>query len=229
VLRLVGMLGSLIAYFCVGTVLAQGIVVGYIVMQGTVDKTKIVDMLAVAHGIELDPESELGDNIEQNSSEQVSLEEKARASAEVARDIELKSQHLLSSKAELAQIQNSLVIDRQEFDRHVTAFFDELKAEKEHAKKTAQLEVVSILQTAKPGQSKAQLMLMWERGEVDRVVDLMIAMPERSRKKIVDEFKGEQDAETLSEILKKIGEGGAIVNLVENTEENLEQDGIRRE
>lgn len=226
--RLIGLFGSLFAYFCVGTVLAQGLVVGYIVMQGTIDKSKMVDMLAVAHGLELDPESDL-DGVEEKSTEQLSLTENRRARAEVTRDIELRLQLLQSSKSELTRIKSDLVGARKDFDRLVEAFFARLKEEKEKAKDLAQIEVVNILQTSKPKQAKSQLMLMWDRKEKERVVNLMIAMPERSRKKVVAEFKNDADEQTLSEILQLIGEGGAIVNLVENTDEDLEQSGIRRE
>lgn len=230
--RLIGLFGSLLAYFCVGTVLAQALLVGYVVLQGTIDKRKLVDMLAVAHGLDLDADSDLDGGPEKHSTEQASLKESRLAHAEVTRDIELRSQLLQSSKAELTRIKVDLVSDRTDLDRIKNEFFSRLEEEKKIAKNRAQIEVVNILQTSKPKQAKSQLMLMWDRKETDekdRVVSLMIAMPERARKKIVAEFKNDEDEQTLSEILQMIGEGGAMVNLVENTEGELDNTGIRRE
>jgi len=226
--RLVGLFGSLFAYFCVGTVLAQGLLVGYVVMEGKVDKRKLIDMLAVAHGLELDPESDFEATPEKHSTEQASLRENRSATAELTRDLELKHQLLQSSKTELERIKTELVSKVKEFQSRVQDFVQLLNTEKKLAANKAQIEVVNILQTSKPKQAKTQLMLMWNRDEKDRVVNLVTAMPERSRKKIVAEFKTEEDDQTLSEILKLIGEGGAIVNLVENTQEEFENDQTRR-
>ena len=226
--RLIGLLGSLFAYFCVGTVLSQGLLVGYVAMQGTIDKPKVIDMLAVAHGLDLDPDSDIGGPGEV-SKEQASLKESRQARAEVTRDIELRLQLLQSSKSELTRIKADLVGARKDFDRIKDAFFSRLDDEEAKAKDRAQIEVVNILQTSKPKQAKAQLMLMWNRDEKPRVVNLVMAMPERARKKVVAEFKNDEDEQTLSEILLLIGQGGSIVNLVEKTNVNLEDSGIRQE
>lgn len=97
-------------------------------MQGTIDKPKVIDMLAVAHGLDLDPDSDIGGPGE-ISKEQTSLKESRQARAEVTRDIELRLQLLQSSKSELTRIKADLVSARKDFDRIKDAFFSRLDDE----------------------------------------------------------------------------------------------------
>ncbi|REJ65523.1 MAG: hypothetical protein DWQ31_17795 [Planctomycetota bacterium] len=220
--RIVGLAGTLFAYLCVGTVLAQTVLLGLAVSQGTINRNKFVDMLAVAYDIEIDEDALAAEQDEAaRDREEISLDQVLRARAERSRDIELREGFLQKSKTELSLLEDDLMSKRQFFDRHVNTLKEELEARKQQAIDEAMLEVANILQTAKPKLAKSQLLLMWTDGEEDRVVNLITAMPERARKKIVAEFRTEDDEKTLAQILARIAEGGTIVNLIEENEDKL--------
>ena len=81
--------------------------------------------------------------------------------------------------------------------------------------------MAGIISLSSAKQAKTQLLLMWDKNEKGKVVNLLSGIDSGKRKKILAEFKSEKDNEVLHEILEEISKGGPEIDLVENTRENL--------
>ena len=51
--RLLRSSGALIVYFCVGTVMAQAVLAGYVASAWELNRDKLIQILAIARGIDL--------------------------------------------------------------------------------------------------------------------------------------------------------------------------------
>src|SRR4051812_13763175 len=93
--RLLGAVGAIIAYFCIGTVLAAALGFGYLWSKGDLNSEKMTAMIAAAKGIGLaDKNKSQSDKDTERDSAQPSIEDVARARAMKLRDVELREQAL---------------------------------------------------------------------------------------------------------------------------------------
>jgi hypothetical protein len=63
---------------------------------------------------------------------------------------------------------------------------------------------VAFYETAKPRLAKERLLNLYEAGEVERIVSYLNAMNTRAAKKILDEFKSEEDNRLATELLERL-------------------------
>jgi hypothetical protein len=220
--KLLRLLFSLAAAFCVATVIAEAILVTYYVRAWELNREKLVQILAVARGVDLETVAEQAHADEAVSGEQPSYEQILEARALKARNIELREQSLRtglqSFQAELRKMadeKNRLVQLREGFQ-------GELAAMGKGAAAAGRDDVRRTLETIKPKQAKELIALMLERKEMDEVVVLMAGMPEAKRAKIVAEFKTPSEVEQLGEVLRRIRQGVPSSTMAESAQKQLE-------
>jgi hypothetical protein len=222
--RLLGALTALFAAICVATVIAQALGIGYLRSRGKLDEKTVLKMIAVANGI--DPSSggaPRGHSVDEAGPEQASLEDVARQRALKSRDIELRELSLNDSLSMIKTEYAKLVNEKDRYERIKTAFraqLDELRTGVlADNRETARV----ILENMKPKQAKEQILRMVKEGEMTDVIKILALMPGSKRAKIVGEFKSEEEAETLAEILQLIREGVPEETLIDDAEKALAQ------
>jgi len=216
--RLFAIFASLLAYFAVGTLLAQMLLLGVVVWKWDLNRDRLVQMLALAQGVDLFAMREVALVKQESIAEQVSFDEIRAARALKYRNLELREQALASGLAQLRTQQQNLAEELRRFRLVRDAFDKELVEMQERALAKGLDEVRRILETVKPQQAKAQLIEMLNANELDTVVALLAEMPDQKRGKIIGEFKTPQEQATIAEVLKRILEGVPNAELAAATE-----------
>jgi hypothetical protein len=223
--RLLGMLGGALLYFSVATLVAQGVLLGYLFGTGQLTLEQIQTAMHPQQVAEeaLEEAETVAEEEMSWKNEQASLEQIAMARAIKMRDLELREQALRHAQAALEELRYRIGEEKQEFDRTRVAFRTELKKYQEESQSTGEQNVRSIVETIKPKQAKQQILAMIERGNMAQVVELMEQMPTTRQAKIAAEFKSPDEAEKLGEILRMMRQGLPESELVNATEQELDQ------
>lgn len=215
---------SLAIYFCLATLISQVVLAAYVGFTWRLDRTKIVQMLAILQDIDLFAIREAAKGDEDESiSGQVSYEQIIEARALKVRHLELREKALSDALERLRFERRKLADDQKSHKRIRLAFNALLLEEKQGAIAKGIDEVVLILTSANPKQSKEQLVQILDNDELDVVVALLAALPDKQRSKIIAEFKTPDEAEQLGQILRRMREGYPDVALPEETLKQLEQ------
>jgi hypothetical protein len=219
--RLLAMFGSLFVYFAVGTLLAQTLLVGMIAWKWELNRDRLIQMLALAQGVDLFAMRETALVKEEKLAEQVSFDEIRATRAMKYRNLELREQALASGLAQLRTEQQNLAEQRRRFTVTHNAFQKELADMREGAIAQGLDEVRRILETVKPAQAKIQLLEMLNNNELDTVVMLLSGMSDQKRAKIIGEFETAEEELQIAEVLERILEGAPDATLADTAEEKL--------
>ena len=219
--RPLGALASLLAYVAVGTLLAQLLLAGVALWKWELSRERLIQILALAQGVDLFAMREAALVKEESIAEQVSFDEIRAARALKYRNLELREQALASGLAELRSQQQNLAEEQRRLRLARDAFDDELTAMREGAVAQGTEEVRRILETVRPAQAKVQLTEMLNNDELDTVVMLLAEMADQRRSKIIGEFKTPQEQAQIAEVLKRILEGMPHAELADAAQEKL--------
>ena len=222
--RLLGGLLAAFAYLCIGTVIAQAIIVGYLVSKWHVDRERILHVVAAAQGIDLTPpKPEAPPEPKEQVSEQLSFDQILDARATKIRDVELREQALKNGADQLRFEQNRLGDERLAFQNTKKAFEEDLTTVQKRATDGGWDETRRVLLAAKPKQAKELVLKMLDKNELDAVVALMSPMPDNRRSKIIAEFKSPDEVKKIDEILREIRRGEPLTDMTANTRQQLDQ------
>ena len=203
--RLMGLSAALFAYFCVATVLAAAVGVGYALATGAIGERQFEQMLAVVHGVDLVPSTTASHQAEREArQEQPSLDAIAETRAIKTRDLELREKILHDALSELKKLQLALEQEKDRFEQFRISFRAQLDDEATAEEQQGIREFQSLVESMKPKQAKEQLLLKQKAGKLDLVVEVLRGMEETKRAKIIAEFKTEEENLVLSEVLEKI-------------------------
>ena len=200
--RLLGGLGSLLVYLCIGTILTQLIIAGYAVSQGFVDKQKLGDMLAVARGATLSSADDASLATQAKPVEMASIEEKDQRRATMTRHIELREQAVANALEQIATERDKLLKERETFDLLVAAYRKQKQQEQSLELAEGMEKTRELLENIKPEQAKSIILMMIADDDKEDVVAILSAMPIAKQKKIVEQFKTEDERRKLYEILQ---------------------------
>ena len=215
-------LSTAFVYFCTGTVLAIAIALFHAFQTGKLDRPKLVRILAVVHDIdpaEFDT-SEMSE-LEKDTGEQPSYQDIEEVRAHKSRDLDLKLQSIAVQRKEFQHLADQLKTDRERYEIQRAGFKQELEEMKENSTTGGMAEVRRALETVKARQAKDQILRMVEKGEIEQVVTLFSAMEDNKRAKIFTEFKEENEAKIMSDILRLIRTGGQQAKLIDRTLDEL--------
>jgi flagellar motor protein MotB len=209
---------SLLLYFCAATLLAQLIIVGYLWATWQLNREKVIQMLAIAQGIDLfAAREEARSDEEEIPPEEPSYQDWIDRRATMFRDVELREEALENALAQLKTDQHQLAQDRNALEQLQVSFQTELLALKEGAEVEGRQTVARILESIKPAQAKEQVLEMLDNDEIDEVVILLRDMADSKRSKIIAEFKTAEENEKISEVLRLIRQGEPQSSLVSQT------------
>lgn len=209
-----------IAYFCLATVLAQSAAMAVLWQKGFFEQDRVYRALAGLHRIELPkPQVKTDDGAPDN--EQPGLDEAIRRRTLHSLDLSLRESALDKGLAELQAVLVDLKTQRERYNEIKDSFDTKLAALQNIAKDEALQEVQRTLETMNAKQAKDQVLRMLEAGAMEQVVSIVKAMPLEKRKKILAEFKSEEDNEKLFTILTEIRSGTGEAKLIESTRKEV--------
>jgi hypothetical protein len=222
-------MGLLLVWFCVGTVLAQAVLLGMLWWKGAIGDGRVLAMYAALHGIV--PESDgsgRGPAADPNP-EQLSLAEVAQRRMLTSLDLDLRETALDKWLADLRNIRSEIETEDDRLNLWKETFDIRLKKMESTALDTSLLEVQKTLEAIQPKQAKEQILKMLDDAPdghneqaMQDIVKILKAMPLDKRRKILGEFKSEDEATTLAEILKEIRLGAPEVDLIRDTRAGLQ-------
>ncbi len=214
---------GLLLHFSLATLVAEAIVVGYLVSQWQIDGEKFGQILAVAQGLE-PPGSQAAPPHEPESppTEQVSYDQVLEARAMKDKNLQLRELALANALGQLKTDRQKLADDEKRYQQQLGQSTAKLEALSKGAKATGRELAGRILEKAKPKQAKELLLQMLENKEIDDVVLLLGAMTDSSRGKILGEFKTADEVKKIDEVLRLIRQGVPEAPIAEKAKGQLQ-------
>ncbi len=217
------MLGSLVSYFCIATVLSASLGFGYLWQTQRLDDEKMFRIMALVHDVDIEslaaeeaPE-ELG-----SPDEEPSLEDVARYRAVIERNYEVKQDALRRGRQIFDQSYEQIKEEMRRLAETVADLDNRIQQEGELSTKEAISKVVRDLELVGPDIAKDLLRRTLKQPEgMNDVILLMNAMSTAKLKKILQKFRTDEELDDLHEIHKTMLEGGPKQAVMEEALEHL--------
>ena len=227
--KMLKLIPAAMLYFCVATVLAEAGAIGFLTMQGVVTQEKLFQCLAALYGVNLREIEDKAKNANQPPPpEQPTFDDVLLKRAMVSRDLDLRETAIDKALVDVRALTVQLRTERERYDQLKQQFDARLAALEQVFTDSALQELQRTLEVMQPKQAKDQILRMLEESGPDErekvnqdVVTMLKSMPLDKRKKIVSEFKTDEEAEKLHDILKQIREGVPDLSLIRETREQL--------
>ena len=227
--RILGLSSALAIWVCVGTVLAQIVLLGMLWWKGAFADNRVMAMIAALHGIFPDVGSGGGAVAADPNPEQMSLTEVAQRRMLSSLDLDLRENTLDKSLADLRNLEEKIRTEDERLSLWKKSYDFRLQELESTRLASSLLEVQKTLEAIQPKQAKEQILKMLDDAPdghneqaMQDIVKILKAMPLDKRRKILGEFKSEDEATTLAEILKEIRLGAPEVDLIRDTRAGLQ-------
>jgi hypothetical protein len=202
---------TLLVYFCAATLLAQVIIFAYLWSTWQLNREKVIQMLAIAQGIDLlGAQEDFESGQDTVPPEQLSYQDWIDQRATMFRDLELREQALNKALSRLKFGEQQLADDQRKNKQMIVDFEARLLALSEGAEAEGRQAISRILESLKPAQAKDLILRMLDNDEIDEVVVIIGEMAERKRASILGQFKTEPESEKISEVLRLLREGEPV-------------------
>ena len=221
--RLLRIAFGLLLHFSLATLIAETIVLGYLVSLWQIDGERFTQLLAVAQGLEL-PGSQPPPPRERESpsTEQVSYDQVLETRAMKDKNLQLRELALANALAQLKTDRQKVAEDEKRYQQQLSQSTAKLEALSKGAKATGRELAGRILEKAKPKQAKELLLQMLENKEIEDVVILLNAMTDSNRAKILGEFKTADEVKKIDEVLRLIRQGVPEAPIAEQAKGQLQ-------
>ena len=199
-------------YASVATILTQVLALGYLWMSGGLDEGKLFQVLAVVQDVDLAAlQAQHDKTTSGDDAEQVAFEQIIQARALKNLDLDLREQSLEKGLVELRTLETELKSKGARNKALEESFKVRLAELQRENQEESMGRALDTLMQMKPKQAKDQLLIILDEdtgsedaGGMQDVVTLVKAMPSDKLKKIVAEFRNEEETEKLAEILRQI-------------------------
>jgi dihydroxyacetone kinase-like predicted kinase len=220
-----------ILYFCLATVVAEAGALAYLASQGVLTKPRLFQCLAALYGVNLhEIEKETTAENQAPPNEQPAFAEVIKQRAKISREFEIREVAIDKALVDVRALTAQLRTERERYDQLKQQFDARLQKLEEVFTDSSLQEVQRTLEVINPKQAKDQILRMLAEAGVENqervqrdVVTILKTMPLDKRKKILAEFKTDEEAEKLHEILKQIREGVPDITLIRETRAQLAQ------
>lgn len=226
--RLFSMLGQALLYSCVGTVIAAVVGAAMLYQKGAFSDDRVLNMWAALHGIPLPGDAAAVASDSHDPEEHPAYDDIVMKRALAAKDLELRENTLDKALGELKTIEQKIRTEQERFDRLVVSYEEKLQSLEANAADAAVLETQRTLEALPPKQAKQQLLNLLDsspspgiENPMAAVVALVKAMPIERRRKILQEFKSQEEDDKLAEILKEILRGAPDVPFLRQARDEL--------
>jgi hypothetical protein len=222
--RLANLALGAILYFSLGTLIAEGIMIGYVWSKWNLDRDKVAQVVAVARGLESAAATQAAAEPvrEETAAEQASYAQVLELRAAKDKNLQLREQALANAAAQMQAERQKLADDEKRYKLDRADYESKLAAKTKEAKSTGQDEVRHILESVKSKQAKEFLQGMLDNKELDDVVVVLSAMADSKRAKILAEFKTPDEIKKIEEVLTLIRKGAPEAPLARQAMEKLQ-------
>jgi len=219
--RIVGALAALFAYLCTGTVIAATIIVGYAIAHGSLDQPKIARIVDLVRGIDDAPPAAAPATKPPEPTEEPSFEKIEEYRGIRARNLELREKAVENSLERVRFEQDRLSADLNRYSALKGEITRLLEGKNDEAIKAGRETVRELWENIKPKQAREQVVRMMDEGETNEVVAILSSLTTNKRAKIIAEFKGDEDAKKLDEIIRLMRQGIPQVLPIKQAQEEL--------
>lgn len=210
---------KLFVAFCIGTVLAQGIILAMAAARGNLNSVTLLKAVALINGVDI-----TGDRLQKmlEDSKQTpnpTYEDVVAERAIQNKSLDMRERSILQQKAlveERLTEQKQIIAD---FDRRKDEFYALLESIDKDLANDSLKEVARTLETLTPDQAKNQIKKFLEADQMKDVVAIVKGMPLDKRKKILGEFTTEEEIAQLNDILVQLRQGDPKASLIKNARE----------
>ena len=216
-------------YACVATVLAEVAFLGVLWVKGGLTSEKAIQVMAVSQDVDLQAMRKRIEAAHRPVEvEQVSYEEVINQRKQVGLDLDLREIALDKGLIDVRQLEFMLTREEKQYDSLKETFDKQVETLKLGETDAALQELQRQLASISPRASKEQLMMILEdpRFEPETALRIVVAlfknMPLEKRKKLVAEFKSQDEAARLHDVLTQIRLGVPDVELIRETRQRLE-------
>ncbi len=224
-----GRFAALLVYVCLGTMMAQAVILGYVWMNGSLDKQKLARMIDVARGTEVPVVATAEKTTEKTAAktaeppEQPSLDDLERQRGVKARHLELREQSVQDGLERIRFEQRKLASERDDYEQLKRNFEKLLSKEKTSIEDEGRNKVRQLWENISPEQAKEQILQMIDAGEQNDVVLILSSIAIRKQAKIIEEFKNDDEKKKLEEIVELIRKGVPEVTPIDQAREKIKQ------
>lgn len=215
-------------YFCVATVISQAIGVAVLWKNGSLNKEKLHHLVALVQDVDIHSiQKEVEDANKPKDVEQLAFKQVLDRRADKDLNLHLRESSIEKALGELRQLQSQLQGEWTRYNQLTDAFQKELQVRQDDYVVLGRLDVRQIFESAKPKQAKDQIIEILKEDTsqgspaMADVVRFIKSMPRDKSKKIISEFKTEEEKDLLHEILRQIRLGEPEVSLIKKTREKL--------
>jgi len=228
-MKILNHLGTLFAAFCIATVLAQVAGLGVLWAKGHLSEEKRFNFLAALYGVD---QQSLKEELEKKNqpvdSEQAAFDMVLQQRVKESLNLQLRETALEKGLLGLNTLETQLRIEKTRYAQLKKSFDTKLAELEESLQDEAILEVQRTLEAIPPKQAKDQILRMLAEDKVSGdkkgmtdVVRILKAMALDKRRKVLSEFKANEEPEKLHDILLQIRLGEPDVSLMRATREEL--------
>lgn len=221
--KVLGLAINSVIYLSAASMIATVIMVCYLWSTWHMDRGRLVQMLAIAQGLDLF-QSQAEDEAEDRdvSTEQPSMQQIIDARLSQDRDLKMREMALENGNDQLRIERRRLVEEREAYEREQKDFQTRLAQIEEGAEAEGRAVVGATLQTLEPDQAKLFLLDMLEKKETEDVVILMAAMDERKRAGIIESFQTPDEIAKIAEVLRLIRQGHPKAAIAEEVSQKVD-------
>ena len=210
------MIGKLLVWFCVATVLAQFVILGMAFVKGNLKSDHIAQTIALLNGIDITGQRLHNVWAKAKEVPVPTREEVVEARAAMAKELDDRAMALQRERTLLDEMRKQLEMEKKLFDDRRVAFDTKLDELSKGLQNTSLGEVQRTLEALPPEQSKDQFLRMWTNNQKKEVVSILKGMPIDKRKKVMSEFEGEDERLILNEMLEMFLDGEPTASLIES-------------
>jgi len=215
---------NLVVYFSAASMIAMVIMAFYLWNTWHMDRGRLVQMLAIAQGLDLfQSQTEEEKSEEQDpSTEQPSMQQIIDARLSQDRDLKMREMALENGNEQLRMERRRVADQRDAYERLQKEFQTQLAQLAEGAEAEGRVIVGNTLQTLEPDQAKLFLLEMLDNQETEDVVILMATMDERKRAGIIEAFQTPDEIGKIAEVLRLIRQGHPKAAIAEEVSQKVD-------
>jgi hypothetical protein len=219
--KILGGMINLIVYASAATMIAVVIMLCHLWSTWHMDRGRLIQMLAIAQGLDLFQTQEEEELEREPSAEQPSMQEFLDARLSQDRDLEMRETALQNGNEQLRRERRQLTELRDANQRFRDGFLTELAQLKEGAQAEGRKIVGTTLESIEPEQAKAFLLDMLDKEETEEVVILLIGMEGRKRSGILETFETVEERAQIADVLRLIRQGHPKAAIAEEVSQKV--------
>lgn len=222
------MLFVMIACFCVATVFTAAVGLGMLWWQGALTDDRGVLMLAVLQGVDLgELRMEIEKKTDERNEEQPAFDQVLEARTRAGLDLQMREMALKNAISEFSSLESQVLTEKDRYEKMKKEYDNRLAQLEAGLRDPALLAFQRTLEAMPPAQAKGQILMMLEDDSDPRamqhVVAIMKTLPLDKQKKLIAEFKTDEEKQTLYDVLKRVRLGDPESSMIEEARENLKK------